>query len=371
MHESDLNHAAQAMRRSEESVILSELNDWLQSSQSLDELYEMVRAFLTTLLPECPGSIYIYSHSRDVLEGACSWNGGALTEQMLADDCWGLRRGRMYNYGEHKVDFLCKHKTQDSAAPYCCIPIIAHGETVGLLHLELPASLAPDTQENKECWSNFRKVASAAAEQISLAIANVRLRDQLRDQSIRDPLTGLFNRRYLMEGLRREIARSERRKEPLALLSFDVDHFKKFNDNHGHDAGDTVLRAVGETISNEFRGEDMACRFGGEEFIVAMPGTDIEAAKARAEKLRDAIERTTVRYGGSNLPPVTISVGVSVSPDFGTAPQELINSADRALYQAKAAGRNRVVLADAVAPDRSQQDIAKLETHCDDENLAA
>ncbi len=107
-----------------------------------------------------------------------------------------------------------------------------------------------------------------------MAIANVKLRDQLRDQSIRDTLTGLFNRRYLLETCRREFSRAQRAQQSVSILSIDVDHFKKFNDNHGHDAGDTVLRAVGKCLENSFRNEDIACRFGGEEFIVVLPGAN-------------------------------------------------------------------------------------------------
>lgn len=354
IHEAEMKHLEKLSERNEETIILSDLNDWLQSSQSLEELYEMVSAFLTKLLPGCPGSIYTYSNSRDILERACSWNDGAHAQNMQADDCWGLRRGRIYNFGAHKVDFVCKHKPDDVTGRYCCIPIVAHGETVGLLHLEPRAACNVDIPEGVDDWEDCQRIAAIAAEQISLAIANVRLRDQLRDQSIRDPLTGLYNRRYLMEGLHRELARAERKGESVAILSFDIDYFKRFNDNHGHDAGDTVLRTVGETIHGEFRDEDIACRFGGEEFVVAIPGSGVEHAASRAEDLRTAIERITVRYGGAALPPVTVSIGVATMPDCGTSAPELLQCADRALYKAKDQGRNCVVLANEIAqvPDK-------------------
>src|SRR5205823_4142684 len=118
-----------------------------------------------------------------------------------------------------------------------------------------------------------RRLALVCAEQISLAIANAKLRDQLRDQSIRDALTGMFNRRYMLETCRREFSRATRTGQSVSILSMDIDHFKKFNDNHGHDAGDSVLRAVSDCLKANFREEDVPCRFGGEEFVVILPGT--------------------------------------------------------------------------------------------------
>lgn len=189
-----------------------------------------------------------------------------------------------------------------------------------------------------------RRLGLVWSEQISLAIANVKLRDQLRDQSIRDPLTGLFNCRYLLETCRREFSRAARGKQPVSL-SIDVDHFKQFNDNHGHDAGDTVLREVGNCLESLFRSEDVACRFGGEKFVVLLPGAPIEIAAKRAEELRSNIEALSVRYLETNLPRITISVGVAAFPEAGDNPQSLLLAADAALYRAKEGGRNRVELA--------------------------
>jgi diguanylate cyclase (GGDEF)-like protein len=210
---------------------------------------------------------------------------------------------------------------------YCCIPVLAHGETIGLLHLEFHAS--EDGSFHQEEVGEQRRLGLICAEQVSLAIANVKLRDQLRDQSIRDPLTGLFNRRYLLETCRREFSRAARGRQPVSILSIDVDHFKQFNDNHGHDAGDTVLREVGNCLETMFRTEDVACRFGGEEFVVLLPGASIEIAAKRAEELRDKIEAIRVRYLETNLPRITISVGVAAFPEAGDNPQSVLVAARR------------------------------------------
>jgi len=215
--------------------------------------------------------------------------------------------------------------------------------------------------------SEQRRLGLVCAEQISLAIANVKLRDQLRDQSIRDPLTGLFNRRYMLETCRREFSRAARGRQPVAMLSIDVDHFKKFNDNHGHDAGDTVLKEVGNCLEAVFRNEDVACRFGGEEFVVVLPGASLEIGAKRAEELRAKIEAISVRYLDNNLPRITISVGVAAFPEAGDNPQSVLKAADDALYRAKEGGRNRVELAaDGLKPARTKPAVIT-----DDEKFAA
>jgi len=340
-----------------ETRLLSELNEWLQSCNSLGELYDMVAEFLSRLLPGCAGSLYIYANSRDVLEGSKAWNGGTVQASMHPEDCWGLRRGHVYSFGEREIDFPCAHVGSAQVEQYCCIPVLAHGETIGLLHLEFRAG--DDGVFRQDEVAEQRRLGLMCAEQISLAIANVKLRDQLRDQSIRDPLTGLFNRRYMLETCRREFSRAARGRQPVTMLSIDVDHFKKFNDNHGHDAGDTVLREVGTCLEAVFRNEDVACRFGGEEFVVVLPGAPLDIGARRAEELRGKIEALSVRYLEKNLPRITISVGVAAFPEAGDNPQSVLKAADDALYRAKEGGRNRVELASAeLKPMRTKPAVA-------------
>jgi diguanylate cyclase (GGDEF)-like protein len=323
-----------------EARLLSQLNEWLQSCKSLDELYQMVGQFLSKLLPDCAGSLYIYANSRDVLDSAKAWNGGQTTTAMHPDDCWGLRRGRMYTFGENEIDFPCTHVGVAAHSHYCCIPILAHGETIGLLHLASGERDLP-----KETVAEQRRLGLVCAEQISLAIANAKLRDQLRDQSIRDALTGMFNRRYMLEISRREFARAGRSGHCVSILSMDIDHFKKFNDNHGHDAGDTVLRAVADILKSSFQDENVVCRFGGEEFVAILPATPSEAAAQRAEEVRAKIEALIIRYIDGNLPRVTISIGVASFPQSGDNFQGVMKVADEALYRAKDGGRNQVKIA--------------------------
>ena len=326
------------LRLAREVRLLGELNEWLQSSRSLDELFEMVAKFMTHILPEAEGSVYVYSNSRDVLDGSASWNGGTHKDHIHPDGCWGLRRGRTYEYGATEVDFVCEHAEPHDGRPYFCFPILAHGETVGLMHLRAQ-------HDSEGLLTQNKKLAQMCAEQISMAIANVQMRDQLHDQSVRDPLTGLFNRRHMTDQLRKFISLSQTSGAPVSLIAVDVDHFKKFNDNHGHDAGDMVLRAVGSVLQQSCDGDEIACRMGGEEFTLILPGSSPSDVQNRAEKLRKSVEDIAVRYGEKTLPRITISLGIAHYPTHGTMPQDLMRAADDALYDAKARGRNQVRLA--------------------------
>ncbi|OZA11798.1 MAG: hypothetical protein B7Y02_08250, partial [Rhodobacterales bacterium 17-64-5] len=261
-------YLTEQLRVGREVRLLGELNEWLQSSKSLDELYAMVTRFMGHLLPEVAGTIYVYSSTRDVLEGGCCWHGGTLQPRIHSEDCWGLRRGRTYVYAQHEMAFKCAHAQAEQAATSICIPFLAHGETIGMMHLCLPDDL------DAEAFANQRKLAQLCAEQISLAIANVRMRDELHHQATHDPLTGMFNRRYLTERLQRLI--EHQGEEPFAILSIDVDHFKSFNDLFGHEAGDEVLRVLGGMLTASCTGQEIACRMGGEEFMLLLPGVSQE-----------------------------------------------------------------------------------------------
>ena len=187
------------------------------------------------------------------------------------------------------------------------------------------------------------RFVETVAEQLALALSNLRLRESLLQQSIRDPLTGLFNRRHLEETLDLELHRATRRGEPISAVMFDVDHFKRYNDLHGHDAGDAVLRALGNLVQTHIRAGDVACRFGGEEFLLLQPGLGAEDARSRAESLRQAVSSLSLTNHGVELGSITVSMGVATYPEHAHDRAALLKRADEALYRAKQEGRNRVV----------------------------
>ncbi|WP_108879682.1 diguanylate cyclase [Anderseniella sp. Alg231-50] len=328
---------------------LSELGEWLQSCKTVQELFVVVERLMPQMFPSSEGELYIYSNSRDVLDGACQWNrDGRLNKHIQPDDCWALRRGRMMRYGEGLSNIPCAHAAKSEAdgeqiPPYVCIPILAHGETVGLLHIRFPKLGCSEQQCLDDRVLSF---ALQCAEHISLAVANAKLRDELEQQSIRDPLTGLYNRRHFMNQMHHAMKKSGSAQKSVGLIALDADNFKTFNDVHGHNAGDVVLCAISEALLEAVRPTDTVARFGGEEFAVLLADTNTQAAEDRAEAIRAAISGLSIRYGEGVLPQVTVSCGVAGTSEFGYVPQELLRAADMALYRAKDTGRNRVCRAD-------------------------
>lgn len=328
--------------RSRESAALAELGELLQSSTSIDEAARIFAELAGKLFPGQPGALYLVSPSRDEVRVATSWCGGERFSQteFMPDDCWALRLSRAHENGAGNA-VECAHLLSDERGSVC-LPLHAFGESIGVLFVTLKSGAEPDHIDEEQ----RRGFLETVAEQLALALANLRMRETLRNQSIRDPLTQLYNRRYLDETFRRELHRAARRDAPLAVLTFDIDHFKRFNDTHGHDGGDALLKAVGNSLRDFFRAEDGAFRSGGEEFVAILPETALEDALARAEDLRREIASLEVQHGNLLLPPVTISVGVACFPQHGKTTQMLLKAADRALYKAKEAGRNCVMAAE-------------------------
>ncbi len=327
-------------RRSNRATALVKMAELLQSCAAVKDAFPIIAGMAPKIFPELRGALLLFNAARDMLDPAAIWTDCALPEQGFGPrDCWALRTGRMHAVvgGEHTAD--CAHATA-SQRSYCCLPLLSNGEATGVLHFQMI--------EAGEVPEAVLLIVNMFAEQVNLSLANIRLREALRVQSIRDPLTGLYNRRYLEESLERETRRAVRSEQGLGVLMLDLDHFKKFNDTYGHDAGDTVLREAAAFLLKSVRAEDFVCRFGGEEFIVILPAADLRASQARAERIRSKLRELPVMHQGKLLPMITVSVGVAGLPLHGTVPKALIEAADAALYRAKREGRDRVVTAEAV-----------------------
>jgi diguanylate cyclase (GGDEF)-like protein len=227
---------------------------------------------------------------------------------------------------------------------------MAQGTALGLLHLV--ESRAGSGEVAPHHALAHRQLAFTVADRIELSVSNLRLQAKLRDQAIRDGLTGLFNRRYMQESLERELRRAQRRKMPLGVIMLDIDHFKRFNDTFGHAAGDTLLRALGSLLQQHTRGEDIACRYGGEEFTLILLEASPEDTGQRAERLREEASRLSIEHGRQHLGDVTISLGVAIFPEHAADSEGLLKAADAALYRAKEGGRNRVMMAHQAAETR-------------------
>ena len=324
---------------------LTTLGQLLQSCETAEEIYGVVQLAARKLFPADSGALSVLNSSRNLMEGMAVWGDTPLGDRVFGpEECWAYRLGRPHLVSDPQSPLRCLHLAPVEGMHTFCVPMVAQGDTLGVLHLEFR-----DIEESEEdagghpAQSAKGRLATALAEHVALALANQRLREALRNQSIIDPLTGLFNRRYLEKVLERECRRASRAGRPLALLMIDVDKFKRFNDLWGHEGGDVVLRELAGLMQVMFRGEDVACRYGGEEFVVLLPETSIEAAHARADELRTAVHHLSVEHRKQPVGAITISIGVAVLPDHGSTPEALIDTADRALYEAKARGRDRTV----------------------------
>jgi len=325
--------------------LLGKMAHRLQSCGSEEELTEVVRRFAALILPQVPGALFLLSNSRNKLHAVAEWNDPvALTTEFRPQDCWALRRGQPHVVGADEAEVTCRHVAEKPDIRYRCFPMMAQGDTLGLLYIEDPVSGdAEQLAAARMALADHHRI-EIMVENIVLALGNHRLREALRNQSIRDPLTGMFNRRYLEEAFELEVARAARARTPIAVLMIDIDHFKLFNDTFGHDAGDAVLKAAGEALVASVRRGDIACRYGGEEFTIIAPGASLEDAAKRAESLRQAVAAVRIVHQGRPLGPITCSIGVAGFPVHGAAPGEIIKAADEALYHAKQQGRDRVVV---------------------------
>lgn len=327
-------------RRNQEATLMNEMGDILQACQTSDEAWRVASDYARRILPVPSGGLYALDRRQGTVRPISTW--GTLSGQRDAlerHQCWALRLGRPHRWRSSESGAVCSHAAAVGGAGCLCVPIRAQDEAVGVIFAPLDAGGVGGLDV-----TDLESLTVGVAERIGMAVANVELREGLRQRSIRDGLTGLFNRRHLDEHL--EAMAQGGHAGPVAFLLFDVDLFKKVNDAYGHAAGDRVLQSVARVLTRWVRPEDLACRYGGEEFLVVMPTSPAELALERAESIRKDVERMTSRYEGATLPPVTISAGVALlSPDGGD-PRDAVRAADAALYQAKAGGRNRVVLAE-------------------------
>lgn len=310
----------------------------LQACVTADELAEVVACFAPQTFPDLAGSLYVLDETRNALARASSWLEPAHSPESFAPTaCWGVRRGRTHATQGDRDEVPCPH-ISDPTARTLCVPLTAQGDTIGLLYFE-------ERLELVAVHGAPRVFLDLMADNVALALANQRLRERLANLAERDGLTGLLNRRRLDETLR-----TLRPSEPLACLMLDIDHFKRFNDDFGHDAGDAVMQHVAQILREATSELGTAYRFGGEEFTVLLPGMDARAAHDLAESVRIQIGAASLAHHGRLLDRISISLGLAVAPADGPA-TSLVRSADAALLQAKASGRNCVVAAaDLPAP---------------------
>jgi diguanylate cyclase (GGDEF)-like protein len=329
-------------------TLLNEMGDLLQCSATSAEAHAVVGQIAKRLfLVSTVGTLFIFKSSRNLLEAVTHWRNSGVSEQSFSPEaCWALRRGQPF-WSEYPGGVvICSHLTSPVPASYLCIPLVALGDTLGVLHIQYNLS---DSSSGAEAFESLQeseqRLAVAVGGRVALSLASLLLRETLRAQSIRDPLTGLYNRRFMEHALDRELQRAKRKSHSLVVVFLDLDHFKRFNDTRGHDAGDTVLRSMAGLFQKHFRGDDVVCRYGGEEFAFILPESSSKDAAKRVEELRQAAKNHTITYKEQVMDVVTFSIGIAAYPENGLAAQELLHTADSCLYESKANGRDCVTVA--------------------------
>lgn len=341
----------QLEQRNREMVVTSRMMEFLQACNTPEEAEPALTEFLSQLFPQCAGGIFVQVPHSPEQRGATEGN----TEQILHaqivfgdlapselsfpfNACWALRRGQSHSASDRQPGLFCSHVHLDPMPmATLCIPLTAQGQMWGLMYIRMPASVTPTLEQEQ--------LAHTVATQISLALSNLRLREQLQQDSIRDPLTGLFNRRYLQEILPASLTRATQNEKPLSLIMIDIDHFKQLNDTFGHDAGDVFLQELGQFLMAQVRESDIICRYGGEEIILILPNTPLEAASGRATRLCEEVRQLRVLHRNHVLT-ATLSLGVATFPIHAETADKLIQHVDLALYEAKNQGRDRVIAFD-------------------------
>jgi diguanylate cyclase (GGDEF)-like protein/PAS domain S-box-containing protein len=322
--------------RNREAVLLNEMGDMLQSCVNVDEVYSVTAKFSKQFFLDYSGALYIYNKNNQKYQQVSAWGKDTIEEiSLIAEDCWGLRRGKTHIVQHSDTGLLCRHVTPYPAKSYTCCPLVSQGEELGLLHIQGSSGKMPP---------RISQLAIIIAERTALALANLFLRETLQSQAIHDSLTGLFNRRYMDEMLLLEMRRATRRKQPIGLIMMDIDEFKAFNDQYGHDAGDALLQALGDYIQMHIRSGDIACRYGGDEFVIILSDAPIDDCCKRAKELKAGLNQLVITHQGLTLGSIKTSIGIACFPAHGKTPLDLLRSADTALYRAKHAGKNCVVV---------------------------
>ena len=334
--------AERVRRQTKELSLLNHLNDALQECEQEEQTYHAVADICRQLFPEESGCLCILKEETARMEVVAFWGEAPPGAKSLQTEDMPSKEPEEC---EKEYSFLCPHRLYNPHHECLSQPIVASDEVMGLLSLCFQQASSLQTEELRPPSTKANQVVlSRISRHYALALANIRLRERLRVEAMHDSLTGLYNRRYMEDSLERETHRARRYNGHIGIIMIDIDHFKLFNDLHGHKAGDLVLRELGTFFKERVRGEDIACRYGGEEFMLILPNAGLDASRQRAEELRRDVKSLKIFYKEQEFK-ITISAGIAALPDHGTNIREVVDHADLALYKAKSQGRDRVRVA--------------------------
>lgn len=327
---------AEMKKRDQEMQLLNRMNGLLQACMTQVEAYQVISLIAGELFAGETGCLSILHPWDQHFEVVARWGGEGPMETIFSwEDCWAMRRGQLHEVVDPQAGLLCRHFVHPPETGYLCVPLMVQGETLGVLCLM--------GGERKGEHFVDQQLAVAMGEGIKLALSNIELREELREQAIHDLLTGLYNRRYLEDSLAREIYRAQRRNTSLCVSILDIDHFKSINDTFGHAAGDTLLRELGRILRENLRISDIACRYGGDEFVLILPDSSLEDTRHRVQQIVELVKELRIWHGDQVLESLTVSAGVAVAHEHNFNRREILRAADEALYAAKQAGSDLVL----------------------------
>ncbi len=321
-------------------MVINDMGEMLQRCFSDEDVFGVIKDFSEKFFVGCSGALYLIDKELHQLNAVMRFGEVSLQDSFMKEDCWALRMSSQYLSDMRQSHLACKHfdfKTYEPAAGLC-VPLIFQDKFLGVYSLLLTAEEQVET----------RQLALIVANRAAATLANVRLVEKLRQQSLIDPLTGLSNRRHMTSVLTEKFSHSTECETHFAVVMIDLDNFKELNDSHGHQAGDVVLEKVGHFLSTRIRSTDTACRYGGDEFTLIMPGMSLKDVIARTKMLFSDMQHLSFVSDGQVFYRVEASIGIACFPEHGQTYDQILQAADAALYKAKERGRNQVVVANEI-----------------------
>jgi diguanylate cyclase (GGDEF)-like protein/PAS domain S-box-containing protein len=326
-------------KRSLEINLLTTMTNNLQLCHSTDEANQIAVETAAQLFPNFSGTLFLISAKNQIFQLKASWGHPPTALTIQQEDCWALRRAAPFFVHAEPRTLVCSHSrpiTEFTSS--ICMPIIQQGDVIGLFYLE-------SSQSQTDIDQTSVRILSAMSEQFGLALTNIHLRESLSEQALHDPLTNLYNRYYMEEFLEKELHRARRSNKTVSVIMIDMDHFRDLNSLFGHPNVDIALAEVGDLLVHSIRAGDIACRYGGDEFLLILPEATIEVARERAEQMCISVHSLSVQSEARPPQPISFSVGIASFPLHGQTVTELLRAADAAVFLAKDRGRDRVEIA--------------------------
>ena len=316
-----------------ELIYLSDMADMLYSCEFEDEVYQVVALTCSKLFPNMSGCINIIANSKNYVQINSTWGSERSSKEVFSlSDCWALRRGKLNLFSPCNAGLMCSHLIPPVSGAHLCVPLFGQGEVIGILHINALEEISREDQQ----------ITEIIARTLGIALNNLSIKQRLTYDSLRDGMTQLFNQSYMQNITEQRLAEAERSGQPLSVIFLDIDNFKSYNSHYGHMTANIVLQELAKLLLKSIRSFDIACRWGGEEFVIVMPNMTLETLRKRVEQLRVDVEQMQLKDGDQILKSITASFGIAVS-EPGITVKDLLNRANQAMLEAKRTGKNRVM----------------------------